>query len=89
MLLNGVRKFEFMTDFMQLNVTYAKMFKDEDGKEIVNECIYGEPFQIIKKSKEYSLIKLSYDNYEGWIRNDFIMSLKKKIYLPYLRHIYL
>ena len=30
------------------------MFKDEDGEEIVNECIYGEPFQIIKKSKEYS-----------------------------------
>ena len=51
MLLNGVRKFKFMTDFMQLNVTYARMFKDKDGEEIVNECIYGEPFQIIKKVK--------------------------------------
>ena len=65
---------------MQLNVTYARMFKDENGKEIVNECIYGEPFKILKKGTERSLIELSYDNYEGWIRNQFIISLKKNNY---------
>ena len=33
-----------------------------------------------KKSKEYSLIKLSYDNYEGWIRKRFYNEFKKTNY---------
>jgi hypothetical protein len=38
-----------------------------DRSEIVSQILFGEHFIIIEKNKQWSKVKLHYDNYEGWI----------------------
>ena len=38
-----------------------------DRSEIVSQVLFGEHFEVIDKLKQWSKIKLQYDNYEGWI----------------------
>ncbi|NBW27838.1 MAG: hydrolase Nlp/P60 [Flavobacteriaceae bacterium] len=38
-----------------------------DRSEIVSQVLFGEHFEVIDKFKQWSKIKLQYDNYEGWI----------------------
>ena len=37
--------------------------------EMTNQILFGEHFQIIEHGKEWSKIRLSHDNYEGWVSN--------------------
>ena len=59
-----------------------------DQSEMTNQILFGETFNIIKKNKKWSFIKLKHDNYTGWLDNkqyeiinnhntDFIISNKK------------
>ena len=58
--------------------------------EIVTQMIYGDSFYIIKKTKKWLKIKITEDNYKGYVQNrkfnDFIEPthkvhvLKAKIY---------
>jgi hypothetical protein len=38
-----------------------------DRSEIVSQILFGEHFIIIEKNKQWSKVKLHFDNYEGWI----------------------
>lgn len=38
-----------------------------DKSEIVSQILFGEHFEILEQSKQWSRIKMQYDNYEGWI----------------------
>ena len=38
-----------------------------DRSEIVSQVLFGEHFQIIETLKQWSKIKLQYDDYEGWV----------------------
>jgi gamma-D-glutamyl-L-lysine dipeptidyl-peptidase len=38
-----------------------------DRSEIVSQVLFGEHFQIIETLKQWSKIKLQYDEYEGWV----------------------
>jgi len=38
-----------------------------DRSEIVSQILFGEHFIIIEKDKQWSKVKLHYDDYEGWI----------------------
>ncbi len=38
-----------------------------DRSEIVSQVLFGEHFEVIDKFKQWSKIKLQYENYEGWI----------------------
>ena len=40
--------------------------KPTDTSELVSQVIYGESFKIIEQRSKWSLIRLSFDNYEGW-----------------------
>ena len=40
-----------------------------DSSEMINQVLYGEHFKILEIHKKWSLIRLSHDNYEGWIDN--------------------
>jgi len=37
--------------------------------ELTSQILFGEDFQILETKGEWSYIKTSYDNYEGWINN--------------------
>jgi uncharacterized protein YgiM (DUF1202 family) len=38
-----------------------------DKSEIVSQVLFGEHFEVLEQSKQWSRIKMQYDNYEGWI----------------------
>lgn len=38
-----------------------------DRSEIVSQVLYGEHFEILEQFKQWSKIKLQFDNYEGWV----------------------
>ena len=40
-----------------------------DSSEMINQVLYGEHFKILETGKKWSYIRLSHDNYEGWIDN--------------------
>ena len=51
-----------------------------DTSELVSQVIYGESFKIIEKRANWSLIKLSFDNYNGWIDNKQLVEVGKTVY---------
>lgn len=38
-----------------------------DKSEIVSQVLFGEHFEITEQSKQWSKIKLQFDDYEGWV----------------------
>ncbi|PRZ27758.1 C40 family peptidase [Flavobacterium granuli] len=42
-------------------------FEPSDRSEIVSQVLFGEHFEILEKSKQWSRIKTQYDSYEGWV----------------------
>ncbi len=38
-----------------------------DRSEIVSQVLFGEHFEILEQQKQWSKIKLQYDQYEGWV----------------------
>ena len=38
-----------------------------DRSEIVSQVLFGEHFEILDQLKQWSKIKLQFDNYEGWV----------------------
>ncbi len=56
------------------------MRKTKSNKsEMINQILFGETFQIIKKIKNWSYIKLVHDGYEGWIDNKQYKTIKTNI----------
>jgi len=51
-----------------------------DKSEMINQILFGETFQIIKKMKDWSHVALSHDGYEGWIDNKQYETLRQKNY---------
>ena len=57
-----------------------------DTSEMVSQVLFGETFEVIEKEKEWSKIRLTFDNYEGFIDNkqytniteDFFSKLKSE-----------
>ena len=37
--------------------------------EMINQVLFGETFNVVEKKENWSLVKLSHDNYIGWISN--------------------
>lgn len=42
---------------------------NSDKSELVSQILYGEIFKVIESQKKWSLIRLEFDSYEGWIDN--------------------
>lgn len=51
-----------------------------DTSELVSQILYGEFFIVIKKTQKWSFIRLSHDNYEGWIDNKQYASISETVY---------
>ena len=42
-------------------------FEPSDKSEIVSQVLFGEHFEILEQLKQWSYIRMQYDDYEGWI----------------------
>lgn len=52
------------------NLSIAPLrFDASDKSELVSQVLYGDIFKILEQRKSWSRIRLSFDNYEGWIDN--------------------
>ena len=51
-----------------------------DRSEIVSQILFGEHFTIIEKDKQWSKVKLHYDNYEGWIDSKQYQTISSENY---------
>lgn len=54
-----------------------------DESEMVSQVLFGESFEILEKDKNWSKIKLSFDNYEGYIDNKQFEEISQEIYKIY------
>ena len=64
----------------ELSVTPIRK-NPSDKSEMVNQLLFGEHFKIIKKEERWSYIRLSHDNYEGWICNKQWIEINEETYL--------
>ena len=51
-----------------------------DRSEIVSQVLFGEHFEVIEKQKQWTKIKLQYDEYEGWIDTKQFQLISKDEY---------
>ncbi|MFV5700699.1 NlpC/P60 family protein [Flavobacterium sp. XS2P12] len=42
-------------------------FEPSDRSEIVSQVLFGEHFEILEQLKQWSRIRMQYDDYEGWV----------------------
>jgi hypothetical protein len=42
-------------------------FEPNDKSEIVSQVLFGEHFQVLEQQKQWSRIKMHFDDYEGWV----------------------
>ena len=55
--------------------------KKSDTSEMINQILFGETFEIIKKEKNWSYIELIHDSYRGWIDNKQYKLITLKNYI--------
>lgn len=51
-----------------------------DASEMVNQILFGEQYKILEQRKKFSRVRLSHDNYEGWICNKQVTEIDKSAY---------
>ncbi len=52
-----------------------------DTSELVSQVLYGEIFKILEQRKNWSKIRLSFDQYEGWIDSKQYIEITEDTYL--------
>jgi len=55
-------------------------FEPSDRSEIVSQVLFGEHFEILEQDKQWSKIKLHFDDYEGWIDSKQYQIISKENY---------
>ncbi|MBC7641948.1 MAG: C40 family peptidase [Flavobacterium sp.] len=51
-----------------------------DTSEIVSQVLFGEHFEILESQKNWTKIRLHFDNYEGWIDEKQFQEISKQDY---------
>jgi len=52
-----------------------------DSSEMVSQLLFGEHFKIIELRKNWSRIRLAFDNYEAWVDNKQFEQINEETYL--------
>ena len=53
------------------NISIVPLRKERSQKsEMISQLLYGETFEILEFSENWSHIKMTFDNYKGWIKNN-------------------
>ena len=55
-------------------------FENSDRSEMVSQVLYGDLFELLEITKKWSRIRLTYDNYQGWIDNKQLIRLTENEY---------
>ncbi len=64
-----------------LNKSVANIYsKPSLNSEVISQILYGEKFKILLKRKNWIKIKINYDNYIGYIKNDTFLKNFKPSY---------
>lgn len=58
-----------------------------DTSEMVSQSLYGEIFKVLEQRKKWSRIRMSHDNYEGWIDNKQYLEISDKNYQDLSKHV--
>ena len=62
-------------------VSVAPMrLETSDASEMVSQTLYGEYFKILDTRKDWFLIRLAHDDYEGWVDRKMIFEIDEPIY---------
>jgi gamma-D-glutamyl-L-lysine dipeptidyl-peptidase len=51
-----------------------------DKSEIVSQVLFGEHFKVLEQHKQWSLIKLQYDEYQGWVDSKQFQTITESCY---------
>ena len=51
-----------------------------DKSEIVSQVLFGEHFEVLEQHKQWSLIKIQYDEYQGWIDSKQFQAITESNY---------
>lgn len=51
-----------------------------NSSEMISQLLFGEYFKILEIRKEWSKIRIAYDNYEGWVDNKQYEKIAKEIF---------
>ncbi len=51
-----------------------------DDSEMVSQLLFGEHFKVLEKRKNWSKIRIAFDNYEGWVDNKQYIEITEEIY---------
>ena len=54
-----------------------------DVSEMVSQVFYGEHFKVLEIRKKWSLIRLAFDKYEGWIDNKQYLNITEEDYADF------
>ena len=61
------------------NISIVPLRKEQSQKsEMISQLLYGETFEILELSNNWSRIKMNFDNYEGWIKNNQFLKINNK-----------
>ncbi|NOR29393.1 MAG: SH3 domain-containing protein [Lutibacter sp.] len=52
-----------------------------DNSEMISQILFGEHFKIIELRKNWSKVRLAFDNYEGWIDNKQFEQIPEETYI--------
>jgi gamma-D-glutamyl-L-lysine dipeptidyl-peptidase len=56
-----------------------------DTSELISQVIYGDFFKVLEQRKNWSKIRLAFDNYEGWIDNKQYKEILEKDFIDLLQ----
>lgn len=54
--------------------------EESDKSEMISQVLFGEHFEIIEKTKNWSKIRISFDNFEGYIDNKQYQEITEDFY---------
>jgi hypothetical protein len=55
-------------------------FEPSDRSEIVSQILFGEHFEVVEQDKQWSKVRLHFDDYEGWIDSKQYQLISKENY---------
>ena len=60
--------------------TIPLRIEPSDRSEIVSQILFGEHFEVLEHNKQWSKVRLHFDDYEGWIDSKQYQIISKENY---------
>ncbi len=64
------------------NLSIVPIYKvDSDDSQMINQILFGECFEVVEKNKNWSKIKLQFDDFEGFIDNKQYEEISEELFI--------